>query len=202
MAGRENHRERLVEGALSCLRERGYARTTAREIASAAGANLGSIGYHFGSKEALVTEAMGQGFRDWTEHIAGQVLQSEATTPLERLRVSWATMTDSFEEQRPLLLAFVEALAPAARSPDLRRRLGALYEEMREGIALLVAASLDDLGPDPSPTTRTLASLLIAVCDGLVLQWLLDPERTPSGDELVDAIEAVLDSSQVRTALS
>jgi hypothetical protein len=35
-----------------------------------------------------------------------------------------------------------------------------------------------------------------------VLQWLLDPDRTPSGDELVDAVETALDSPELRTALS
>jgi AcrR family transcriptional regulator len=202
MAGRENHRERLVEGALSCLHERGYARTTARDIAAAADANLGSIGYHFGSKDALLTEAIRQGFNDWTEHIVGQVLESEAATPLERLRVSLAATTASFEEQRPLLLAFIEALAPAARSPELREQLAELYEEMRQGIGLLVAASLGEDAGDPSPAARTLASALIAVCDGLVVQWLLDPERTPSGDDLADAVETALESPELRTALS
>ena len=38
--------------------EKGYARTTARDIASAAGVSLAAIGYHFSSKEALLTEML------------------------------------------------------------------------------------------------------------------------------------------------
>ncbi|WP_249044824.1 helix-turn-helix domain-containing protein [Crossiella equi] len=52
------HREDLLAGAKRCLFERGYARTTARDIVAASGTNLASIGYHFGSKEALMTQAL------------------------------------------------------------------------------------------------------------------------------------------------
>src|SRR5438309_886040 len=54
----KSHRDKILRGALICLREKGYARTTARDIAEAAGANLGSIGYHFGGKDALLAEAL------------------------------------------------------------------------------------------------------------------------------------------------
>jgi len=33
---------------------------------------------------------------------------------------------------------------------------------------------------------------LIAVCDGLVLQWLIDPDETPGGDELIASLGAAL----------
>jgi AcrR family transcriptional regulator len=48
------HREALLAGARRCLLERGYARTTARDLVAASDTNLASIGYHFGSNEALL----------------------------------------------------------------------------------------------------------------------------------------------------
>jgi AcrR family transcriptional regulator len=44
------NREELIAGAKRCLIEKGFARTTARDIASASGVSLAAIGYHFGSK--------------------------------------------------------------------------------------------------------------------------------------------------------
>src|SRR3954454_19140256 len=107
MAGRENHRERLLRGALKCLREKGYAHTTARDIAAASNANLGSIGYHFGSKEELLAEALSEGFRQWTEYVGARALASEADGPLEQLRSTWSAAAESFDEQRGLMLAFI-----------------------------------------------------------------------------------------------
>ncbi len=46
-------RRALVLAALRLFGEKGFEATTTREIAAAAGANIGSISYHFGGKEGL-----------------------------------------------------------------------------------------------------------------------------------------------------
>ena len=51
------------------LRERDYGNITARDLVAASNTNLGSIGYHFGSKEALLNEAIGQALEEWTDAI-------------------------------------------------------------------------------------------------------------------------------------
>ena len=78
-----SHRDQLIKGAIKCLQTKGYAHTTARDIASASGANLASIGYHFGSKEALLNEAMIRLFarRNWRvgeKTLAGVLLEAMA----------------------------------------------------------------------------------------------------------------------------
>src|SRR5213592_4977289 len=66
---RSNHRDLLLEAAKRLLRDKGYARTTARDLVAASGTNLASIGYHFGSKEALLNEAIGDAFEEWTNEV-------------------------------------------------------------------------------------------------------------------------------------
>jgi AcrR family transcriptional regulator len=43
------NREALLEAALASLQDKGYAETTAREVANRAGVSLGAIGYHYGT---------------------------------------------------------------------------------------------------------------------------------------------------------
>jgi AcrR family transcriptional regulator len=50
-------RERLVGVALRLFAEKGYAETSTREIALAAGVNIASISYYFGDKEGLYRAA-------------------------------------------------------------------------------------------------------------------------------------------------
>lgn len=184
---RENHKQQLLDGALECLRTRGYARTTARDIAAAAGANIGSIGYHYGSKDALLTEALQEGFRAWTAHLSSRVGAVEAANPVERLRLSWDTMLAELAEQEGLLQAFLEALAPASRSPELRAQLASLYRELRDEVAAIAAQSLPDTS-EGAAAARVVSSLLIAVFDGLQLQWFLEPAETPSADAIGQAL--------------
>jgi len=62
-AAGEQARERLLMAALRLFADQGFARTSTREIAQAAGANVAAIRYYFGDKEGLYraafTEPMG-----------------------------------------------------------------------------------------------------------------------------------------------
>jgi AcrR family transcriptional regulator len=192
-----SHRDQLMQGAIECLRTKGYARTTARDIAAAANANLASIGYHFGSKEALLNEAILRTCEQWTERLGEAAFTDEDESPLEQMAASWVAMLSSFQEMRPTLVGFIEAVGQSAWSQDLRHDLAAFYRTSREQVAAMVRKSLgedmEQAGIDP----KVLSSFLIAVCDGLVLQWLLDPDETPRADELVSSLGAALARSGV-----
>ena len=53
----EDARQRLVQAGLRLFASRGYANTTTRELADAAGANVASISYYFGDKAGLYRAA-------------------------------------------------------------------------------------------------------------------------------------------------
>jgi AcrR family transcriptional regulator len=188
-----SHRDQLLEGAIQCLRTKGYARTTARDIASAANGNLASIGYHFGSKEALLNQAIMRACEEWTTRLGEAAFASGSDSPLDQMGASWVAMLDSFEELRPVLVGLVEAVGQSAWSEDLRRELAGHYKTSREQVAAMVRASLGEGHDDAETNAHVVASFLIAVCDGLVLQWLLDPDSTPTGEELISSLGSALD---------
>jgi AcrR family transcriptional regulator len=178
------HKEALLAAARRCLVTRGYARTTARDLVAESGTNLGSIGYHFGSKEALLAEALDEIFVEYTEKVlavAGAVGVPGAE-PRQTVDRAWVAMTSLSAEFRPLLVAFMEALAQAERSDPLRARLAEGYAEMRRRII----DGIDSVVPGlPAETSRAIASFFIAVSDGYTVQWLLDPDATPGGEDLL-----------------
>jgi AcrR family transcriptional regulator len=187
-----SHREQLLSAARRCLEERGYARTTARDLVSASGTNLASIGYHFGSKEALLNEAMLDAFAEYTgKLLALASLPPDAVDPLDQIRQSWVVMVEEFSRIRPLMVAFVEAMAQAERSPGLRAQLAEGYEQLRTTIAGTVTALFPDV---PADWARTVASLMIVVSDGLMVQWLLDPDRAPTGADAFDVARLIFGS--------
>src|SRR6185437_2219633 len=57
-SGVEDTREALVRGAVSALKEEGFAGASAREIARRAGCNQGLVFYHFGSVANLLLAAL------------------------------------------------------------------------------------------------------------------------------------------------
>jgi AcrR family transcriptional regulator len=188
---KQGNREKLLQAALDCLRDKGYARTTARDLVAVSGTNLASIGYHFGSKEALLSEAIAMGFRAWTAEVERATFASEAASTAERLERSLAAMIDRFGELRPFLVSFVEAFPPAVRSPELREGMADAYEEARSAGAemILRAARADGVLLDRE-YAETLCSVLMAIGDGLILQWLLHPNRVPSSRQVMEALAA------------
>jgi AcrR family transcriptional regulator len=187
------HRERLLAGAMRCLREKGYARTTARDVVTASDTNLASIGYHFGSKEALLDEAIARGFQDWAAEVERAMLASPDAGAAERFAASLEAMIGRFEELRPYLVAFVEALPRALRSAELRELLAGAYADCRAAGAALARAAIEAEGLEIGDAeARDLASVGMAICDGLLIQWLLDPSATPSSDRVIAALAAAM----------
>ncbi|HEY2443047.1 MAG TPA: TetR/AcrR family transcriptional regulator [Streptosporangiaceae bacterium] len=185
-----SHREQLLSAARRCLEQRGYARTTARDLVAESGTNLASIGYHFGSKEALLNQAMMDAFAEYAAKlIEVAAVPADPADPLGGLRQSWIVMVEEFANMRPLLVAFIEAMAQAERHPQVRAELAGGYERLRAAIAANVTG--DGVTGD---VAESIASFLIAVSDGLVVQFLLDPERAPDGAQAFDAASMIFGS--------
>ncbi|SCL69195.1 transcriptional regulator, TetR family [Micromonospora citrea] len=182
-------REDLLTGAKRCLAEKGYAHTTARDIVAAAGAHLGSIGYHFGSKEALLNAAVLEIFDAWGDAIGAAVVAEPGGAPLDRLRRFLQGVFEAAHEQRAVLVASVQAYAQAEFAPEVRAQLAAGYVASRRDLAALTL----DVAPTEvsAEQARRYGSLALALINGAMLQLLLDPTSAPSADDLVLAVEGL-----------
>jgi AcrR family transcriptional regulator len=176
-------RERLIGGALRCLREKGYAGTTARDIAAASDANLRSIGYHFGSTRELLNAAISLNFRLWLEPLI-EAAGDETRSPADRLRVGMARFTESLPENGPVLRAWLEAIALAGQEPELAIALANNQAEFRKRLQTTLAQA-----GASNPSEQ--AAALIAVCDGLIVRFLLHGEVTAPANASRAATEAL-----------
>ena len=113
----------------------------------------------------------------------------------KRAMATWLTALDSLPSRRPILQAFIDCVAQAQRVPALRAQLAEHYNRARARVAELVAVSLNDDTPADDPRCRAIATFVIAVLDGLALQWLIDAEHSPTGDELRDGLMTVWSAS-------
>jgi AcrR family transcriptional regulator len=184
------HREDLLAGAQRCLYERGYARTTARDIVAASGTNLASIGYHFGSTQALLNAAMLQAIQDWSQELERALTADldPAATRAERFEALWVRVLGSFTNHRPLWIATFEALIQAEHVPEVRIFLAEALQRGRLGLAALF---LDiDAATDPAGA-QAVGSFYQALLSGVWVQWLIDPERSPSAHDLAAALRLI-----------
>ncbi|HEY4810449.1 MAG TPA: TetR/AcrR family transcriptional regulator [Solirubrobacteraceae bacterium] len=195
---RDTHRTRLLLAARSLLRERAYGKITARDLVAASNTNLGSISYHFGSKEALLNEAIGLALEEWAETIGQTIRANTSGGPMGLMASSLSLMLDAQESILPYYNAFIEALARSARSPELRAQLAAHYNRQRERIAGWIEESMPDRLS--AVQSRHLASLLLATADGMLVQAFVSADDTPTSAELASAFDSAFARSSRRLA--
>ncbi|MFC4592085.1 TetR/AcrR family transcriptional regulator [Sphaerisporangium corydalis] len=184
------NREDLLAGARRCLVEKGWGQTTVRDIAQASGGvSHAAIGYHFGSREALLTEALVQATAEWGSEFERVVAAAMDSPPAEQFAAMWTHIITSFDRHRPLWVATFEAFAQAERSPEVREHLVAGQREGRRGLAALLTGVEEDTIPDG--LVRGVGSVQVALLCGVMMQWLNDPGHAPSSEDLVAGIRAI-----------
>lgn len=182
----------MLAGARRCLEEKGWARTTVRDITAASGGvSMAAIGYHFGSREALLNAALIEAIDEWGTHTGRSLAAfgTEGATPAERYEAMWDRIIESFSTRRTLWLASIEALTQAEHSEDLRRYLAGGQAQGRRGLAAVLGGIEEDAVDDEA--TRTLGAVQMALLTGLMTQWLTDPDRAPTGADVAAGVRAL-----------
>uniref|UniRef100_A0AAU2VMC3 TetR/AcrR family transcriptional regulator n=1 Tax=Streptomyces sp. NBC_00008 TaxID=2903610 RepID=A0AAU2VMC3_9ACTN len=190
------HREDLLEGAKRCLLEKGYARTTARDIVAASGTNLASIGYHYGSKEALLNLAFIKVTEEWGDVLtkendeAGHETSADVPpAPLDQFYETWERVIGSYEQTRSVWQLQMEVISRIDSDPDLQKALAAPQREGRDGLA----ENMLGIDPEAEPEKARVAGLFCqALLAGVMVQWLMDRDSAPSARDLTEGLKAVL----------
>ncbi|MFD3680757.1 TetR/AcrR family transcriptional regulator [Streptomyces sp. NPDC058613] len=181
------NREDLLAGARRCLEEKGYLRTTVRDIAAASQVSMAAIGYHFGSREALLNQALFAAIDEWSDAVGG--LAGEGESAEERFADMWDRKVRNFGELRWLWIANVEAFVHAQSSPELLAALAAGQRAARPHVAALLRGVPESEVAEAD--ARSLGSVQIALMTGVMVQTLTDPEQAPTGRELAAGLRGL-----------
>src|SRR5579872_5361045 len=165
------HREDLLAGAVRCLREKGYAHTTARDIVAASGTNLASIGYHYGSTQALLNAAVLRAMDEFGTEIGRAMAASTDGTLLERFERFWTLVLGSISTDPNVWAATFDMVTVAQREPDVRAVVADGLADGRRLWARTLLGEDDDMG---------VGTFFQALLSGVLAQCLIDPERAPT----------------------
>ncbi|MFN4117806.1 TetR/AcrR family transcriptional regulator [Acidovorax sp.] len=120
----EDTRARLLQAALQLFSERGFAQTSVRAIAEAAGTNVAAIAYHFGDKARLYTATFYEPFGSGSDLIP--VFSDPALSLQEALHCYFAGFLEPLKHEglvtQSLRLHVRELLDPTHVWPELIER--------------------------------------------------------------------------------
>jgi AcrR family transcriptional regulator len=185
------HREDLLEGAKRCLLEKGFARTTARDIVKESGTNLASIGYHYGSKDALLAQAyvsLVEGMGDAFEG-DGAAMSAEPGS-LERFQEVWSNVIGTMRAPGSIWHLSMEIVVMGDQLPEVRDHLARAQREAGRGfVPMLMGGREEDVSDE---TTDTLGMFYVTLMTGLIAQWTFDPKTAPTAEQLTEGLRRVI----------
>ena len=188
-ATQEQTRLRLIEAAWQHIAERGFAATTVRDIARAAGYTQGAFYSNFSSKEGLLLDLLREHKRAVTHNM--QRLFEQANDDFDAMLAALRTWSRELsQDTRPALLA-AELQLMAARQPEFGAAYAELMNEQRDAYAQLIASQFERQGKRPPAPVSELAAALMAMVMGQMIGHA-QHGTTESGDALVAIVRGLL----------
>jgi len=181
-------RQEILGAAMATFGAKGYYNGSLVEIAEKVGITHAGVLHHFGSKDQLLIEVLEYRDRADAEPLKGH----QAPTGLDLFRHLIATARANTD--RPGIVQTYTVLS--AESVTDGHPGQAWFQARFQGLRGLLVESLKQVcGPQNlrSETEIELAAgAIVAVMDGLQIQWLLDPEAVDLAGSTAFAIEAIL----------
>ena len=183
-----DRRAELTEGALAHVLTNGLIGLSLRPLAAKLGTSDRMLLYHFGSKEALITEVVALANRRMSATVGP--LDPPPRNVADLVRSAWSAL--STPATIGAMGLYLEMCVLSVREPE---RWSAAHEQLREPWLTLLRSGLADVGV-PAARITTLADLVLDAIDGLLLDRLVsrDPARS---DAAAAAFADLLESSAV-----
>ncbi|MGE2720519.1 TetR/AcrR family transcriptional regulator [Mycolicibacterium celeriflavum] len=170
----EHTRSLLLDAAEDVFAEKGFTAATLDDIAYAAGYTKGAIYKHFSTKEELFLAVSDRYWRRYFDNFAEVMSSSEQVGARERDEIArrWRQLSqDRGAEHAALGHEFTLYLL---RNPEARERVVGKRAEVVEKLAKFIVDGIDRLGGTLLIPPLTLAQVLIATSDAIVLGSELD----------------------------
>ncbi len=173
-------RSRLLDAAEQVFLRRGLQGSSVEEITAEAGFTRGAFYSNFKSKNELFVELLQD--RVYRQYAAMAVdAQNQPGSPRERLRWGIERLKEPYERDdgRWLFRLWIECLTLATRDEEFRKLAATFWSGNRELLTAQTSEVFKEVGRDPPLPPGQIATAMIALDIGLVVQHVVDPEAVP-----------------------
>ncbi|MGE5380755.1 MAG: TetR/AcrR family transcriptional regulator [Methylocystaceae bacterium] len=169
----ESNRQLIIDIARELIANQGVKGTSISDIARQAGISKGTLFYYYPSKNDLIFDVTDQHFEEVTKTLARVMTARKEDDPRELFRIGFTGIINETARGQMNLYLVQDAVTG---NEELKLRFKEKYEEWRQRMLDL----LQSIFPDEDKHTMELYSfILVAVLDGLIIQWQLEPNTVP-----------------------
>ena len=176
-AAADARREAIAEAATSCFAQSGYLSSSLAQIAADAGTSATVVLHHFGSKERLLMAVLLR----HESHLKERVAELDGQGRLDGLQalLDFALEQAAYNLAHPGRLQLFVRLSAEAGDPGhpAHGYFVERYHDVVEHLAQSLRAAIANGEVRPDTDCEQVAKELMAVSDGLQVQWALDQDR-------------------------
>lgn len=166
-------RAEIIEATFFCIALKGYSNITMQDIADSAGVSKGVIHYYFRNKEELFLSVLEKLIADLDGYLARKVQQ--AKTPPEKIHAIISAVFEKVRGNKKFQVVLLDFWAHSTKNATLKAANASQYARYRHLAKKIIAEGIEKgyfRECDPSHV----ASALIALIEGLTIQWIFDPK--------------------------
>ncbi len=159
-------RHRILEATVECIVRDGLANVRMAAIAEEAGVSSGLLHYHFDTKEQLFVEVLNHAHHA-SASLSEQALAGAGDHPAQRLSAFLERCLPSNARLTEDWLLWHELTLLCIRQPDMAEVGAELYDDFYAAVAGIIAEGIEAEVFAPAISTRKVAAMAVALCDGL-----------------------------------
>lgn len=183
-------RVRILDAALRTFGAKGYTNASLADIAEQVDMTHAGVLHHFGSKHALLLEVLQHRDADDVVDLPDQHMPDGVELFRHLVRTAFVNARRAGIVQAYAVLSAESVTEGNPGRPYFTSR----FRTLRDDTVRAFEAMCAEQGTAVPEDVELAAAAILAVMDGLQVQWLLDPDRIDLGRASARAIEAIVGS--------
>ncbi|CAI8893561.1 TetR/AcrR family transcriptional regulator [Pseudomonas serbica] len=173
----ELRKTEITRAVIRSIGKEGLANITIRGISREGGFSSGTLAHYFNSKEELIDFAFDEISKQAFIRIESRVIGY--TTAEQKVRAVIEELTPQVSDEHDAVIS-VSFWAAARQDDKLRRKFHDVYENLRGHLRDYIGEGISSGEFKIQGQIEDEIDFIVAVTDGLLVSFLLDPERFPA----------------------
>jgi len=164
-------KDQIVQATVECITKYGYHNFSMQDVARTAGVSKGIIHYYFLNKDELMMSVLDRVSGDIEKVLADDM--KSATDAKKKLEVFVSVCFDVVRNTKEYYQVSMDFWTQINQKEKVKGVISSHYKKFRDQAATVIQQGID-AGSFREVAVHDYASYVIAVIDGLSLQWLFD----------------------------
>ena len=189
-------KSQIIDATIECITRYGYNNFSMQDVARIADVSKGIIHYYFLNKEDLMMAVL--------EKVAGDIeavlggFHEQANNPIDGLRFLMKTCFSVVKNKKAYYCVNIDFWTQINQKETVKHAVAKHYNKFRSVAAAIIQKGMD-AGVFKKGNANECAALLIALVDGISLQWLFDEQNFAIEDCVKLAESWILEHLKVKS---